>query len=462
MVISTGTPRVVSLPQVSGPLPDTSSHGVQVWDVSSLGYVAEEYFISGSADTYAPVGMADAISAAERDTAQDLARRDFALEPRSTGQPYKTRLVVYRPQDATRFSGNVIVEPFHPLGGGIGVVWNSIHYFFVANGDAYVGFQHPATLGGLVRFGSGRYDELTMPDNTQLWDGLAQTAALLRSGAAQSPLRGYPVRHLFLTGVSFTGVATSGFANYHHSIKKTADGRNLFDGYVSMENATYDRPIDVPVIKLNTQGDFDSFGALENRRPDSDERGQQYRLYEVPGWPHVTAPRPVPGAAGTPPVQLGAAAEVETASNWLRTTAFAQFPPEAQPNDFPGFALTSAAFFNMYAWVRGERTPPRAARIETDEAGATKLDAFGNALGGLRTPYVDVPIAKYAVGSGYPGFLFGYKIPFDLDRRRALYGSHPRYVEKVRAQAARLSAERWILEDAAGEIVREAEASPRF
>ena len=39
-----------------------------------------------------------------------------------------------------------------------GVVWNSIQYFFVANGDAYVGFQHPATLSGLVRFGAGRYD----------------------------------------------------------------------------------------------------------------------------------------------------------------------------------------------------------------------------------------------------------------------------------------------------------------
>jgi hypothetical protein len=462
MVKPTGVSQLVSLPQVSGPLPDTSTHGVQVWDMSGLGYVAEEYVLAGKADTYAPVGMADAANAAERDTTQDLARRDFALEPRSFGEPYKTRLVVYRPRDVSRFSGNVVVEPFHPLGGGIGVVWNSIQYFFVANGDAYVGFQHPATLSGLCRSGAGRYDGLAMVDNTQLWDGLAQTAALLRSGAAQSPLRGYPVRHLFLTGVSYTGVATSGFANYHHPIKKTADGHNLFDGYVSMENATYDRPIDVPVIKLNTQGDFDSFGALGNRRPDSDEKGQQYRLYEVPGWSHVTAPRPVPGATGKPPHQLGAAAEVEASSEWLRTTAFAQFPKEAQPNDFPGFALSSAAFSNMYAWVRGERTPPRAARIETDETGATRLDAHGNALGGLRTPYVDVPIAKYAVGTGYPGFLFGYKIPLELERRRALYGSHASYVERVRAQTERLSQERWILADGAREIVREAEASSQF
>jgi hypothetical protein len=462
MLKSTGVPQVVSLPHVSGPLPDTSTRGAQVWDVSGLGYVSEEYVIAGKADTYAPVGMADAANAADRDTTQDLARRDFTLEPRSFGEPYRTRLVVYRPRDVSRFSGNVVVEPFHPVGGGIGVVWNSVQYFFVANGDAYVGFQHPATLAALRRSGADRYDDLAMVDNTQLWDGLAQTAALLRSGAAQSPLRGYPVRHLVLTGVSYTGVATSGFANYHHPIKKTAEGHPLFDGYVSMENATYDRPIDVPVIKLNTQGDFDSFGGLGNRRPDSDERGQQYRLYEVPGWSHVTAPRPVPGATGKPPRPLGAAVELEPSSSWLRTTALAQFPKDAQPNDFPGFALTSAAFSNMYAWVRGERTPPRAARIETDATGATKFDAHGNALGGLRTPYVDVPIARYAVGVGYPGSLFGYKVPFELERRQSLYGSHASYVERVRAHTERLSAERWILADAAREIVREAEASPPF
>lgn len=55
-----------------------------------------------------------------------------------------------------------------------------------------------------------------------------------------SPLAGYAVRHLLMTGISFTGVATSTFANYHHRDARLADGRNIFDGYLSMENATYD------------------------------------------------------------------------------------------------------------------------------------------------------------------------------------------------------------------------------
>jgi hypothetical protein len=66
------------------------------------------------------------------------------------------------------------------------------------------------------------------------------------------------------------------------------------------------------------------------------------------------------------------------------------------------------------------------------------------------------------VGVGYPGFLFGYKIPLPLDQRRALHGDRAQYVERVRAHTARLTAERWVLEDAAREIVREAEDSPEF
>jgi hypothetical protein len=465
MTIATSAPRRTPLPEVRGPLPDTDSQGQLVWNVSKLGYVAEEYLVSGAADVYEPTAMADATDVASRDTVRDLGRREFELHTVATGRPFTTRLVVYRPRDAARFSGNVIVEPFHTLGGGIGVVWNSIHGFFIANGDAYVGFQHPLTIAGLKRSAlehGDRYGELSMDEPTQLWDALAQTAALLKSGERASPLHGYAVRSLVMTGVSFTGVATSTFVNFHHQRQKTDDGRNLFDGYVSMENATYDRPIDVPVIKLNTQGDFDSFGGLANRRQDGDELGQQYRLYEIAGLPHVTAPRPAPGPRAEPPARLGGAAESEAIGEWLKTTAWAQFPAEAQPNDFPGFAFTAGAFCNLYAWLRGERTPPRAERIETHPDGSTHCDGFGNAQGGVRSPYVDVPIAKYAVGHGYPGFLFGYKVPFALDQRRALYATHASYVARVRTHTMRLLSERWIMEDAARAIIDEAEQSDAF
>lgn len=456
------SPAAVPVPQLTGPLPDTDSAGVGVWDVSKFDYEALEYVLTGVADIYEPVAMADAHDSSTRDTTRDLGRRSFELKKLKSAQDYRTRLVVYRPRDPARFSGNVIVESFHTLGGGTGVVWNSIHDFFIANGDAYVGFQHPSTVEQLKRTGGARYAALQMSDPTQLWDGLAQTAALLKSAVAHNPLHGYRVRYLFLTGISFTGVATSTFANFHHDIKKTADGSHLFDGYVSMENGTYDRPIDVPVMKVNTQGDFDSFGGLANRRADGDEPGGQYRLYEVPGWPHVSAPRSHGRRLATPPRVASSTAQNSAASEWLRTNAWAQFPEGAQPNDFPGHAFASAAFHNMYAWVRGERLPPRAERIETHPDGTTHYDALGNARGGVRSPYLDVPIAKYGVGSGYPGFLFGYKLPLPLDRRRALHGDHAQYVQRVREHARRLVDQRFVLDSDAHAIVDEAERSEHF
>ena len=44
-----------------------------------------------------------------------------------------------------------------------------------------------------------------------------------------------------------------------------------------MADAQYVRPLDVPVMRLNTQSDFNGFGGLKNRRPDDD----LYRHYGI-------------------------------------------------------------------------------------------------------------------------------------------------------------------------------------
>jgi hypothetical protein len=455
--------RSPSIPTVEGPLPDTATKGVLVWNPEALGYVAEEYFLSGKANVYEAVAMADAADVMKRDSVKDLARRDFQLTLLKADEPYKTRIVVYRPRDPARFSGQVIVEPFHVLGGGTGVVWNGINGFFASHGDAYVGVQHPATIPVLERADAERYGSLHTSDNTQLWDTLAQLGMLLKTGSSSSPLAGAAVKHLFMTGISFTGVATSTFANFHHDRARLADGRPLYDGYVSMENTTYDRAIDVPVIHLNTQGDFDSFGGLHNRRADGDSRGDQYRLYEVAGWPHVSARLRYPGPSAEPPKPLAAPAQVQGAAT-VATVASCmqtQFPKPSEPNDFPGVLFAAAAFRNIYDWVDGTAIPPRAPVIETNPDGSTRFDDLGNVQGGVRSPYVDAPIAKYGTGVG-DCFLYGYKVPLPRARRKALHGGSRQYVAKVEAQVQRMLDERWILPTGAEEIVREAKAVAKF
>jgi hypothetical protein len=450
----------VALPKVTGPLLQTDTKGLNVWNVAATGYVAAEYFISGRSDVYAPVAMSDAADMSTRNHQQDLSRREFALKTLKENEPYTTRLVVYRPADAGKFSGNVIVELFHPQGGGTGLTWGDLNYFFINNGDAYVGVQHPGTFAGLQSVDAARYAPLQSVDNTQLWAMLAQAGALAKSNAPTSPLAGYAVRHLFMTGISFTGVATSTFANYHHRDAKLADGRNIFDGYLSVENATYDRPLDVPMIHLNTQGEYNSFNGIANRRPDGDEPGNQYRRYEIAGLPHVTVrrDRPLPTAIRPEPLP------VPGANSPLRSTADVcqeRFPKNSQPSDFPGFVFSAAAFRNLYEWVENGTPPPKGAPLEAGANGTTILDANGNARGGVRSPYVDLPVATYGVGSD-DCLLYGYRSLFDAAKNRSLYTDRDEYVRQVRVSVAQLVKRRWILASDAPFIVKEAQAVAAF
>ena len=110
------------------------------------------------------------------------------------------------------------------------------------------------------------------------------------------------------------------------------------------------------------------------RRQDSDELGLQFRLYEFAGIGHVDSRdnvRLLPNPCTKP------------LSTFL-TQAY--------------FAVT---LHHLLRWVDEGIVPPRAPRIlldrdESNDGSTMVLDAHGNPLGGIRSPYVDVPTAKYA------------------------------------------------------------------
>jgi hypothetical protein len=92
------SPVTVAIPAIeanTGPGP-TYNSALGQWpgyDMDHFDYVADEYAISGTAD----------------------------------GEPYKTRLVVRRPRDMSRFSGLVMFEPMHPAGFAHGFEHNSVY-----------------------------------------------------------------------------------------------------------------------------------------------------------------------------------------------------------------------------------------------------------------------------------------------------------------------------------------------
>ena len=131
-----------------------------------------------------------------------------------TEGPYVTRILVRRPQDARRFSGVVIVEPFNQSSGvDLPIMWAQSHEQFIADGHAWVGVTvKPSTVHALKRFDAIRYASLalanprpapscetarinplsgpaTVADESGLaWDLLSQLGALLKSPAGKEVL----------------------------------------------------------------------------------------------------------------------------------------------------------------------------------------------------------------------------------------------------------------------------------
>ena len=432
--------------RLEGPLAEPGK-GLLLWGVDANGYLAEEFLMRGAADVYESVSMADAVDTNTRDNIADQAQRTFPLKLAAAARPYCTRLVVYRPAQASRFSGTVLMEPTHPIAGGTNIVWRDINAFFMDRGDAYVAVQHPATLPGLAQADTARYGSLSAVHPSQLWGMLADAGRLVK-GAKPVLLGGSRPRRLYMTGYSFTGVATATFADYHHDGTRLPGGAPVFDGYMPMANAMFVKPLDVPVMRLNTQSDFDSFGGLNNRAPDS----ARFRHYEVAGAAHVWTERPQAGEAvppkGPPIAPPPGQPHLDPAS------CFTQFPAGYKPNDFPLNLVMTQAFVNLYDWVERGMAPPPSAHIEIDAQGQTRVDANGNALGGVRLPEVSVPSATYGVAQGTLCFLFGYRLPFDASKLKQLYGNKDTYVAKVAEAAKQLVAQRLIQQKGAEELTR--------
>jgi len=86
-------PRATLVPATADSFPFLAANRVQeVVDLAKPGYVEEEFVISGTANVY-------------------NWSTDGNLTVKTANAPYTTRILVRRPANAAKFSGNVIVEP---------------------------------------------------------------------------------------------------------------------------------------------------------------------------------------------------------------------------------------------------------------------------------------------------------------------------------------------------------------
>ena len=108
--------------------------------------------------------------------------------------------------------------------------------------------------------------------------------------------------------------------------------------------------------------------------------------------------------------------------------------------------------------------PPQAPRLDLDaERTGYRLDDRGNALGGVRTPWVEEPTAVMS-GLGQSGesfaMLFGKTEPFDESALAEMYpGGKPEYLQRFEASLDATIAAGFLLEEDRAEILEVAAAS---
>ena len=164
------------------------------------------------------------------------------------------------------------------------------------------------------------------------------------------------------------------------------------------------QPREVPVIQVDTETEIFLGtlipGGLSFRRPDSDAPNDRYRLWEVPGGSHVSNDLRDPVL--TLQLNLAELTHITTASlppNGCTHQQFVNGPTVGilgvvDPNDFPFAFVQNAAFADLIEWVDSGAPPPHADVITIDTTKTSPQivrDQFGNAKGGVRTPFLDAP-----------------------------------------------------------------------
>jgi hypothetical protein len=205
------------------------------------------------------------------------------------------------------------------------------------------------------------------------------------------------------------------------------------------------------VIDVQTLTDSYAFFGWAGERPDGDAPGDRYRLYQVSGSSHIWTYQ-VDYTPGRDELAKGGFPRNDWQDHCLEPN-----------NPFPLQYALDASFQSLDRWVRDGTPPPRAPHIDAVGDGtpaATILtDEFGNALGGVRSPYVDVPTATYYGTTAGPGtclLLWGHYTPFAHSQLRQLYPTHSDYVRKIEEDAAGLRAAGWLTAEDAEKVVREA------
>jgi hypothetical protein len=456
----------VAAPTVTGPVTggryDMPFNPLPTRLADEYDYVENEYFLEGTATAYAAEGTwgrDGEWAATEADTA-----------------PYTTRIVVRRPEDPDDFNGTVLVEWLNVTAGmDADPDFGFAHDQLLADGWAYVGVsaQKVGVEGGsglripvpgfevkaLKDWDPDRYGSLAHPGDAYSYDIFSQAAQAVRRPGDVDVLDGLTPTTVIAAGESQSAMRMVTYVNAVHPRAQ------IYDGFLVHSRGGSGAPLadapgatgppavahirtdlDQPVLQFQTETDLFGLGFLPARQDD----GDTVRTWEVAGTAH----------ADQATLDYG----IESGRRWNTTTQLDFSGLCGRLNEGPQGAVLRTALTDLRTWVVDGEPPPEAPPLEIEGGASIGRDERGNALGGIRTPAVDAPVAtltgESAADANVFCSLFGSTTPFPAATLRSLYPDHDHYVAAVTAAAESAVDAGFLLEPDADRFVAAAEDAP--
>ena len=425
------------------PAPGKPALLLGAFDIASVGYVAEELFISGSASSYGP---ASELTPDGR----------WSVSPAEAAD-YTTRIVVLTPSDLARFNGTVLVEWLNVSGGiDAPAVWMMAHREMLRAGYAYIAVsaQRVGVEGGTNLMGIDmslksqdpqRYSPLHHPGDAYAYDIFSQAGRL-------GTERGSSARAARRTRHRAGRVAVGAVPDHLHqrrrpprpgvrrlpgafAIRTAAplDGGSIFEALESNSSqpVAFRPDLRVPLVTIITETDL--FGGRRQgyhsaRQPDN----ERLRVWEIAGTAHADN-----YTIQVAPIDTGSAALADVVAAYAPTNTLMGQQLEHHINFAPQHHyVLQAALSQLHNWVRTGRRPPSGAP-SSSLMSQPVLDEHGLARGGIRTPWVDVPIARTSGVGGEESTMssiFGSGELFDTATVQRLYpGGEADYLERFTA-----------------------------
>nr|WP_018636984.1 alpha/beta hydrolase domain-containing protein [Parafrankia elaeagni] len=290
-------------------------------------------------------------------------------------------MLVRRPAKAADFSGTVVVEWLNVSGGvDADVEWGAFREEILRQGHAWVGVSAqrigvvggpvlvPVTEGaslagrGLVAIDPARYGSLRHPGDGFSFDILTQVGRAVRAGTGLGGPRPRAFDGFFVHSRGASGLPLVGPEEHADLIKALGGTPTVFR-----------TDQDAPVLDVQTESDLTGLlSSHRARQPDN----ARLRLWEVAGTAHVDTRL------------LGAAA--------------ARIDCGVPINSGPLHLVAKAGLRALAAWATTGTPPATAPRIEVTADGepSVQRDADRIAVGGVRTPPVEIPVTVLSGEAG--------------------------------------------------------------